>query len=390
MGNTNVKSSDSLENLKILYSSNDVKLKKIRQNFYSQRRLEYLDNEKNILNNLFKTQNILKDSGRIPQINYLKVENFLNQIKNDISEFELKNIKSSYENRIFDNVETQVSNYDYYKIYGYSKNQNIDVDDLKKKFKKFAIQTHPDKNNGSKRNFNIIKQGYKKIMEDIELKKEEKQYDVLKSNSLDFLQNQQNKQIQNTRLSKDNFDINKFNSVYKENRIDDVNDNGYSDWINNNSLDSEEIQRNPKLSGNLNQFNRVFDSSVNYDNKQVQKYNDPRSLFMNNYNNCSELGIDKVDNYTGETKTIKFTDYKEAHTTSKLVDPNMKYKQYRNISELENARSNIKNFTEDELDYYNKKQEKEELIEKQRLEKQNYLDNLHFKNYERLNKIMLN
>ena len=390
MGNTNVKSSDSLENLKILYSSNDNNLKRIRQNFYSQRRLEYLDNEKNILNNLFKTQNILKDSGRIPQINYLKVENFLNQIKNDISEFELKNIKSSYENRIFDNVETQVSNYDYYKIYGYSKNQNIDVDDLKKKFKKFAIQTHPDKNNGSERNFNIIKQGYKKIMEDIELKKEEKQYDVLKSNSLDFLQNQQNEQIQNTRLSKDNFDINKFNRVYKDNRIEDVNDNGYSDWINNNSLDSEEIQRNPKLSGNLNQFNRVFDSSVNYDNKQVQKYNDPRSLFMNNYNNCSELGIDKVDNYTGETKTIKFTDYKEAHTTSKLVDPNMKYKQYRNISELENARSNIKNFTEDELDYYNKKQEKEELIEKQRLEKQNYLDNLHFKNYERLNKIMLN
>lgn len=390
MGNTNVKSSDSLENLKILYSSNDGKLNKIRQNFYSQRRLEYLDNEKNILNNLFKTQNILKDSGRIPQINYLKVENFLNQIKNDISEFELKNIKSSYENRIFDNVETQVSNYDYYKIYGYSKNQNIDVNDLKKKFKKFAIQTHPDKNNGSERNFNIIKQGYKKIMEDIELKKEEKQYDVLKSNSLDFLQNQQNKQIQNTRLSKDNFDINKFNRVYKENRIEDVNDNGYSDWINNNSLESEEIKKNPKLSGNLNQFNRVFDTSVNYDNKQVQKYNDPRSLFMNNYNNCTELGIDKVDNYTGETKTIKFTDYKEAHTTSKLVDPNMKYKQYRNISELENARSNIKDFTEDELDYYNKKQEKEELREKQRLEKQNYLDNLHFKNYERLNKIMLN
>ena len=81
---------------------------------------------------------------------------------------------------------------------------------------------------------------------------------------------------------------------------------------------------------------------------------------------------------TGETKTIKFTDYKEAHTTSKLVDPNTKYKQYRNISELESARSNIKDFTKDELDYYSKKQEREELKEKQRLEKQDYLDNLHF------------
>lgn len=390
MGNTNIKSSDSLENLKVLYSSNDNKLKEIRKNYFSQRRIEYLENEKNILNNLFKTQNILKDSGKIPQINYLKVENFLNQIKNDINEFELKNIKSSYGNRMFDNLEKHVSNYDYYKIYGYSKNQNIDINDLKKKFKKFAMQTHPDKNNGNERNFNIIKQGYKKILEDLELKKEEKQYDVLKNNSLDFLQVQQNNQNQNTKFNKDNFDISKFNSVYKENKIEDVNDNGYSDWIDNNSFNSEEIERNPKLSGNLNQFNRVFDNSVNIDNKKVQKYNDPRSLFMNNYNNCSELGIDKVDNYTGETKTIKFTDYKEAHTTSKLVDSKMKYKQYRNISELESARSNIKDLTEDEIEYYNTKQEEEEIKEKQRLEKQNNIDNLHFKNYERLNKIMLN
>ena len=390
MGNTNIKSSDSLENLKVLYSSNDNKLKDIRQNYFSQRRIEYLENEKNILNNLFKTKNILKDSGKIPQINYLKVENFLNQIKNDINEFELKNIKSSYGNRIFDNLEKHVSNYDYYKIYGYSKNQNIDINDLKKKFKKFAMQTHPDKNNGNERNFNIIKQGYKKILEDLELKKEEKQYDVLKNNSLDFLHVQQNNQNQNTKINKDNFDISKFNSVYKENKIEDVNDNGYSDWIDNNTFNSEEIERNPKLSGNLNQFNRVFDNSVNIDNKQVQKYNDPRSLFMNNYNNCSELGIDKVDNYTGETKTIKFTDYKEAHTTSKLVDSKMKYKQYRNISELESARSNIKDLTEDEIEYYNTKQEEEEIKEKQRLEKQNNIDNLHFKNYERLNKIMLN
>ena len=54
------------------------------------------------------------------------------------------------------------------------------------------------------------------------------------------------------------------------------------------------------------------------------------------------IDVDKIDNYTGETKTIKYTDYKEAHTTSKLIDKNTKFKQYRNISELESARSNIK------------------------------------------------
>ena len=35
------------------------------------------------------------------------------------------------------------------------------------------------------------------------------------------------------------------------------------------------------------------------------------------------------------------------------------------------------------------KQKMEEQQEKERLEKQNYIDNLHFKNYERINNIML-
>ena len=386
MGNINIKSSDSISNLKILYSSNDNNLKQIRQKFYSQRRLEYLSEERNILDYLFKSQTILKDSGRIPKINLLKVENFLNQIKNDINEFELTNIKNSYENRVFDNV-SNVNNIDYYKIYGYSKNDKVDINDLKQKFKKFAIQTHPDRNNGNNRNFNIINTGYKKIMDDIELKKEDKQFNILKNNSVDYLQNQN--QNTNTKFNKDNFNLNNFNTIYSENKIENVNDNGYSDWITDNPYDSEEIKKNDKLGGNMGQFNRIFDSTVNVNNSEIQKYRDPQNLFMNNYNNCSELGVDKIDNYTGETKSIKFTDYKEAHTTSKLIDTNIKYKEYKNISDLESSRSNIKNFTEEELDYYNKKQKEEEIMENQRIEKQTNIDNRHFKNYEKLNKIMI-
>ena len=386
MGNTNIKSSDAITNLKTLYGANDKQLTQIRNNFYSQRRLEYLDNERNILSSLFKNQDILRSSGKIPEISFLKVENFLNLIKNDLNEFELKNIRNSYENRTFDNIENKVEEYDYYKIYGYTKNEKIDINDLKAKFKKFAIQTHPDRNNGNNKNFNIIKRGYEKILNDIEMKKEDKQFNILKNNSLDYLKTQ--KRTQNTKFNKDNFDVNKFNRIYSDNRIDDSTDKGYEDWIKNNSFDTEEIQRNNKLTGNMNQFNRLFDSTINVNNA-VQEYRDPKSLFMDNYNNCSELGVDKVQNYTGETKSIKFTDYKEAHTTSKLVNRNVKFKQYKNISDLENARSNITDFTKDELDYYDKQKESEELKEKQRLEKQNNIDNLHFQNYERLNKIML-
>lgn len=400
MGNLNIKSSESLPNLKKLYSSNQDKLNKIRTHFINNRRIEYIDDEKNIVKSLFETQNILKSSNKIPQIHLLKVDNFLNQIKSDISEYELKNLKNktSYENRQFDNFFNRPKNendilktygIDPYKLYGFDKNGKININDLKNKYHTFAMQTHPDKNGGSDKNFNIIQSAYKKIMEDITLKQEDKQYKELKNNSLDFIQKQVNTNIQNTKFNKDNFDINKFNKIYSDYKIDDANDNGYSNWIDENPYDTEDIKPNVKLNSSNANFNKVFDKEIKINSNQIQEYTDPRALFMNNKNTCSELGVDKVTNFTGETSSIKYTDYKEAHTTNRLIDPNTKYKQYRSISELEHARSNIQNFTQEELEYYEQKQKMEEQQEKERLEKQNYIDNLHFKNYERINNIML-
>lgn len=400
MGNSNIKIQDTTNNLKRLYSSDIEKLDKLRLYFDNNRRFESIEAEKNILDNLFKNQAVLKKSNKIPEYHYLKVDNFLNQVKSDLSEFELKNItnKTTYENRQFDNIFENVqkenileeNNIDPYELYGFDKKAKINLDELKQKYKLYAKQTHPDRNKGSKKNFQIIQKAYEKLYEDYKLKQEDKQFNQLKTSSLDFLEKQKGKNTQNTKFNKDNFDLNQFNKIYNENKLEDLNDNGYEDWINNNSYDTEEIQRNTKLTGRGNDtFNKTFDSEVVIQNNQLQKYNDPRELFMNQQNNCSELGVDKIENYSGQGKTIKYTDYKEAHTTNRLVDPNTKFKQYRNINELEHARSNIKDFTQEELDFYEEKQKKQELYEKERIEKQNYLDQLHFKNYERLNNIML-
>ena len=230
MGNLNIKSSESLQNLKKLYSSDIEKLEKIRTHFKNNRRIEYIEDENNILKSLFETQNILKSSNKIPQIHLLKVDNFLNQIKSDISEYELKNIKNktTYEGRLFDNFFNRPNNeddiletfgIDPYKLYGFTKNTKIDVNDLKSKYHNFAMQTHPDKNGGSNKNFNIIQSAYKKIMEDLKLKQDDKQYRELKNNSLEFIQKQVDSNIQNTKFNKDNFDINKFNKIYQEYKI---------------------------------------------------------------------------------------------------------------------------------------------------------------------------
>ena len=139
---------------------------------------------------------------------------------------------------------------------------------------------------------------------------------------------------------------------------------------------------------NTGNFNKYFDSDVKC-SKELTKYTDPIALEMNNFNS-HKLGEDKVDNYSGKTQHITFSDYKEAHTTSRLVDPNTKYKTYRNIGELENSRSNISDFTPEEIQRYELQKIQEQEREERRLQNQKQYDEMHFKNYDKIHNIMLN
>ena len=63
--------------------------------------------------------------------------------------------------------------------------------ELKQKYRKYALDTHPDKNNGNSRNFNIIKKAFKEIYDDLKLKENDKQFNELKNNSAQFIRQQE-------------------------------------------------------------------------------------------------------------------------------------------------------------------------------------------------------
>ena len=97
-----------------------------------------------------------------------------------------------------------------------------------------------------------------------------------------------------------------------------------------NKYNTEDISRDSSITtGN---FNQQFDNRVTV-GKDLQVYSLPKVLNSNTSGNVQELGVEKIDNYSGESGSgsgkIRFTDLKEAHTTSRLVDPNAKYKQYK-------------------------------------------------------------
>ena len=275
---------------------------------------------------------------------------------------------------------------DPYKLFGYSAGQKIILQDLKDKYKKFALQTHPDKNNGDSRNFNIINEAFKFLYEEYKLKQNDRQFNELKNNSNSYIETQSKTNSQNTQFSKDNFSVNKFNSIYDKHRIGNANDDGYGDWSQSNSFDSEDIVKDSSITtGN---FNSMFNSKVKVSSELI-KHQNPKEMFMNSENNCEELGTDKIDNYTGKSKTINYTDYKEAHTTSRLVDPNTKYNTYNSVGEVEAARSNIKDLTAEELMEIELEKSLKEEQEEHRLQHVSKQDNAHFDNYNKIHNIML-
>lgn len=383
---------DFLSSLKNLYKFNSNNLEIIEEQIVNNINKNNIYEIKEQVDNLIQQQAAIRN--QIPKNNHSVVSNFLIQIYSRINSMFNKNVNTSNyvnntSNYVFDNHvnEDILKNIDPYKLYGFRKGQKITLEELKAKYKKFALDTHPDRNNGNTKNFNIINQAYKIINEDIKLKEKDKQYNELKNNSLDFLESQEKQNYTNTNLSKDDFNINKFNKVYSENKIHSAYDDGYGDWSQDNSFETEDIKRDKTI--NTGNFNRIFDSNIKV-SKSIVKHSKPKELFMNDDNNVQELGQDKIDNYTGKTKSINFTDYKEAHTTNRLVDTNIKFKSYKDINELEHTRSNIKELSEEEKMEIEQEQIMEEKKENERMNRLSNFDKIISKNYSKVNRIMLN
>ena len=123
--------------------------------------------------------------------------------------------------------------------------------------------------------------------------------------------------------------------------------------------------------------------------KELQVYKLPQELNSLNNNSVQELGVEKVDNYSGSTGKIKFTDLKEAHTTSRLVDPNAKYNQYRSIDDIKYARSNMGDISQEEQDLIERN---EHIIKQQqahREENQRRMDRMYAVHHDKMHNLFL-
>jgi curved DNA-binding protein CbpA len=205
---------------------------------------------------------------------------------------------------------------------------NCSRTELKEKFKKLAIKYHPDKG-GDEYVFSMISTAFKLIHKRIKRNTvDERDFSQLKSESGGGGGSEQ------TCVADDSF-LQQFNKHFSDNRFcDPVMDTGYTDFINEP------------------------DVNINDDNSKIVKYSEPIAQSSCKSLDFVELGKTSEDDYSGKNDNgskLHFTDYKKAHTTSKLVDHEniTERKQYKNIEDIKKDRTNT-NFeqTPEEKYYY--------------------------------------
>ena len=264
-------------------------------------------------------------------------------------------------------------------------NNNFTMDQLKSSYKKLALIYHPDRPAGNAPKFQVITKAYMALLEELKLNAPTKNFNELKQNASNFVEKQNNNPVKNAQMGQ-KFDSQLFNKIYTDNRLHKAEDDGYGDWITDNALEEKDIEKSELFSDkfNLNIFNSTFTDTVENSTKIVE-YKTPTPLF-NGVSNTQELGVENIANFTGDG----YSDYKEAHTTHRLVDTDkITNKQFKNVEELEKHRANMVPLTLAELRKIKSEETLEDHLENGRQENISKHDNQETQVYNRMNKHLL-
>ena len=292
-------------------------------------------------------------------------------------------------------IENNTTKLNPYKILGIGK--NYDEKTLKRAYLKKAMVSHPDRG-GSQSDFQKVSIAYTVLLKKLSDQNNNHLHNDLRNNSQSYMTQQSSNNMRNTNMT-DQFDINLFNKIYDENKIEDVYDKGYGDWMSQNT--NEKLLEQPKMfnkSFNKDLFNNEFNKYKSQQQKQmgnqVVQYDEPQvDISMRGKDSLMILGQKNVSDFSGQSSGgLTFRDYKDAFTNSCLIDESSVNLDNRsnNIHSLKSSRTNVNyKMSSDDL-------RKQELIklklqkeEEQRIYRLQQRDNQAFNSYERIHDRML-
>jgi hypothetical protein len=280
-----------------------------------------------------------------------EVDKFKNELDNEKTKFNEDEMKRRAE---FDrNIEkkneylsSQIKNfeekYNPYKILGLNNDDNNLVN-IKKAYKKMALKYHPDKVGDKYNNeFQLVTQSYVYL-----LNKSEKMSEIKNKTSkkVEFVEyaDDINESVENIYVSKDKFDLNTFNKIFEKYKLPDASDDGYGELY-KEKIDEKSPAENEIFGKKFNKevFNSQFDNIKSKKaSTDIIEYNEPEALFSSSGSGFTELGLNKVNDFSANN--LSYTDYRKAHVDETLLidTSKVKFKTYNSVEQLENDRSKI-------------------------------------------------
>lgn len=322
-----------------------------------------------------------------------KEAEFEAEIKRRRAEFmnEQQKRRVEYENAL-NNFESEFTSA--LQIFGVS--TGYTAEELKRAYKRLAIQVHPDRPTGNKERFQYITKCYMLLIEKLKTRqtaekgfmdlkrpyqhqygesngskcedgfdlraKPSNSYDVndrLTSHFRDMYSQQQNKPQQLPQLSTESQSFNNaaFNKLYEENRLWNPNDDGYGDWMNKSDRMTDEIEKPEKIFGDkfcLNIFNSTFEKKISSTSTTLAKIEKPQELVSCSSEYTTLDGSIAISDFsksadsTGSlsSNSLTYTDYKKAFDNGganllQTAGLTANRPSYRTVDELKRARSEI-------------------------------------------------
>ena len=225
------------------------------------------------------------------------------------------------------------------------------------------------------------------------LENDGKNFNELKEDSKQFRSEQRGSR--NVHFADQKFDDEfqtKFNKIFDDNRLTDVNDEGYGSFMAPSSALREDINID-KIVKNQKELHKSFDKQEAL-NKDLVKYREPEALCLQSKRlSYDEIGADKIDDYSSDTmQKLTYTDYMKAHTTNKLVDASLvkKHETYKNMEDIKTRRSNQSfELNDDDRKVIEEQERKIRVREARRKQILHERDEKSRLQFERVNKLML-
>lgn len=270
--------------------------------------------------------------------------------------------------------------------------RNFTLEQLRAQYKRIALQVHPDKG-GSDELFQLVTHAYKKLLKYYH-RKIEKDYHDLKEEFKQFSEKQPTgpAPVQSS-FQEDGMTRDKFNTLFEEQRLKNAYDEGYGERMAQSSGTRESVDVPSVLkSFKIKQFNKEFDKqAIPKENKKLMVYRPPEPVQTAKQLAYSELGVDRIKDYSGENESLKrlnYMDYMKAHSTTRLIDPNIvnQRTEYRSVDELESARAKNERLTPAEERALAKQEQRAMEAEKRRQETILRQEKLVAEQYMRINR----